>query len=115
MALQASTTYAPKHLISLLCNSFDEYAFLKKETFLSKLGNQHNYQDNTIILKQTHVFFCFLWSKPFIFQKRIKTVDKIKILTTLMSLFQPIKFVVAKSYFMYCNCIILIIVLIAEL
>ena len=34
-------------------------------------------------------------------------VDKIKILTSLMSLFQPIKFVVAKSYFMYCfdNCV----------
>ena len=30
-------------------------------------------------------------------------VDKIKILTSLMSLFQPIKFVVAKSYFVYCN------------
>ena len=50
-----------------------------------------------------------------IFQKSIKMVDKIKILTSLMSLFQPIKFVVAKSYFRYCNCIVLIIVLIAKL
>ena len=89
---------------------------MKKQTFLSKLGNQHNYQDNTIILKQTHVFFCcFFVVKTFHFSKSIKMVDKIKILTSLMSLFQLIKFVVGKNYFMYCNCIVLIIVLIAKL
>ena len=85
---------------------------MKKQTFLSKLGNQHNYQDNTIILKQTHVFFR---GQNFHFSKSIKMFNKIKILTSLMSLFQLIKFVVAKSYFMYCNCIVLIIVLIAKL
>ena len=53
--------------------------------------------------------------KTFHFSKSIKMVDKIKILTSLMSLFQLIKFVVAESYFMYCNCIVLIIVLIAKL
>ena len=88
----------------------------KKQTCLSKLGNQHNYQDNTIILKQTHVFFWgFFVVKTFHFSKSIKMVDKIKILTSLMSLFQLIKFVAVKSYFMYCNCIVLIIVLIAKL
>ena len=80
---------------------------MKKQTFLSKLGNQHNYQDNTIILKQTHVFFWgFFCGQNFQFSKSIKMVDKIKILTSLKSLFQLIKFVVAKSYFMYCNCIV---------
>ena len=53
--------------------------------------------------------------KTFHFSKSIKMVDKIIILTSLMSLFQLIKFVVAKSYFMYCDCIVLIIVLIAKL
>ena len=49
MALQASTTYAPKHLKSLFYTTpLMSMFLLKKQTFLSKLGNQHNYQDNTI-------------------------------------------------------------------
>ena len=38
VALQASTTYAPKHLISLLYNSFDEYVFIEKANFYQSLA-----------------------------------------------------------------------------
>ena len=41
--------YAPKHLKSMF--------LLKKQTFLSKLGNQHNYQDNTITIHE--VALCY--------------------------------------------------------
>ena len=97
VALQASTTYAPKHLISLLYNSFDEYVFIEKANVFIKawqstqLSRQYNY------IEANTCFFLFFKVKIFHFSKSIKMVDKIKILTSLMSLFQPIKFVVAKS------------------
>ena len=104
MALQESTTYALKHLISLLYNSFDEYVFNEKANFFIKawqstqLSRQYNYTE-----ANTCLFWGVFCGQNFHFSKSIKMVDKIKILTSLMSLFQPIKFVVAKSYFVYCN------------
>ena len=34
MALQASTTYAPKHLISLLYSSFEEYSTVQQKLYI---------------------------------------------------------------------------------
>ena len=67
VALQASTTYAPKHLISLLYNSFDEYVFNEKANFFIKawqstqLSRQYNYIEANTCL--------FLWSKLSFFKK----------------------------------------------
>ena len=58
LTLKASTTHAPKHLISLFYTTpLMSMFLLKKQTFLSKLGNQHNYQDNTITIHE--VALCY--------------------------------------------------------
>ena len=68
----------------------------------------------TYIEANTCLFSCFFVVKTFNFSKKIKIVEKKNLNWFDEFMLQPIKFVVAQSYFMYVNYTVLMVESIAE-